>query len=447
MGGLYISPSSSEISWKRRAVRVSSEALLCLGVATIVASFVVDIGPNAQKPNIWILMGGLIMIVASAIGWSLTFCLMFDSDAQAREDNTFTGIVVSHTKDIDLPGSKIQHFNNNSFQTNNSNDSSNNLIHYDLNNQNKVGLGFLSRAFSFNQDEKIIKKDKNGKIIKTKVKKMKAVDKNAPLHSVEVIVPKAFLQQGGNIATLPDKLSPNMFDQFFSNKNLISGSNLDLMNNSQTTTTTTSSNSEYSNNSQLAGYSKMPGNYDPEVAQKLGKIPPIPKDSKKLAGYNDDTLDKRHSKEITDTIAKERERARSAKPKNNKINTNKTQNNTGNKQKQQNNNNKRRNEKEKISSKRSDTDSSSITNTYSTETETLSNSSYTDSRTTQSSKTNTTSYSDSYNSSQDYEEVQYNKRGERIRSKKNNRNDRNGQNNNNKKTRDNRDHKGDRRRR
>ena len=40
---------------------MSSEALLCLGVATIVASFVVDVNADGSKPNIWILIGGVIM--------------------------------------------------------------------------------------------------------------------------------------------------------------------------------------------------------------------------------------------------------------------------------------------------------------------------------------------------------------------------------------------------
>lgn len=79
MGGLYISPNSNDMSWKRRGLRVSSEALLCLGVATIVASFVVDVNPDGSKPNIWILIGGVIMLMAAAIGWSLTFCLVFES--------------------------------------------------------------------------------------------------------------------------------------------------------------------------------------------------------------------------------------------------------------------------------------------------------------------------------------------------------------------------------
>jgi len=75
MGGLYISPNSSEISWKRRAARVTSEALLCLGVATVVASFVVETAPEATKPNIWILVAGAITIFSASIGWALTFCL------------------------------------------------------------------------------------------------------------------------------------------------------------------------------------------------------------------------------------------------------------------------------------------------------------------------------------------------------------------------------------
>lgn len=79
MGGLYITPNSSEMGWKRRGLRVSSEALLCLGVATIVASFVVDVNADGSKPNIWILIGGVIMIMAAAIGWSLTFCLIWES--------------------------------------------------------------------------------------------------------------------------------------------------------------------------------------------------------------------------------------------------------------------------------------------------------------------------------------------------------------------------------
>ena len=88
MGGLYITPNSTEMGWKRRGLQrvfcilifwrnasffeknmkektlflwVSSEALLCLGVATIVASFVVDVNADGSKPNIWILIGGVIM--------------------------------------------------------------------------------------------------------------------------------------------------------------------------------------------------------------------------------------------------------------------------------------------------------------------------------------------------------------------------------------------------
>lgn len=364
MGGLYISPSSSEISWKRRALRVSSEALLCLGVATLVASFVVDTHPGAQKPNIYILMGGIIMMIASAIGWSLTFCLMFDADQQAREHsgNNFTGIVVRHTKEHDLPMPP--------------------------------------------KTNKVIS-DANGNLIKpikVKVKKMKAVDKNAPIHSVEVVVPQAFLQQGGNIATLPEKISPNMFDQFFSTRN-ISASKADLVNNG--------SGSEYSGNSQLPGYSKMPqGKYDPELAQKLGKIPPIPRDQKKITGYN---TDNRVSKEVTDKIAKERERARSKRPaKITKSGGNNRPKITNTNRKDQNKNHHGR--KEKVHHRRSDTESSSqssVTNTYSTETETLSSSSYTDSRT-ESRTSRSSSYSDSY--SQDYEEVKYDKKtGERLR--------------------------------
>lgn len=79
MGGLYITPNSTEMGWKRRGLRVSSEALLCLGVATIVASFVVDVNADGSKPNIWILIGGVIMIMAAAIGWSLTFCLIWET--------------------------------------------------------------------------------------------------------------------------------------------------------------------------------------------------------------------------------------------------------------------------------------------------------------------------------------------------------------------------------
>jgi len=69
---------------------VSSEALLCLGVATIVASFVVDVNADGSKPNIWILIGGVIMIMAAAIGWSLTFCLIWEtiqSDNNGSDQN------------------------------------------------------------------------------------------------------------------------------------------------------------------------------------------------------------------------------------------------------------------------------------------------------------------------------------------------------------------------
>lgn len=86
MGGLYTSVQSSEISWKRRALRVTSEALLCLGVATIVASFVIDITPDKQKPNIWILIGGVLMILAAAIGWALTFCLIWETSETRVEE-------------------------------------------------------------------------------------------------------------------------------------------------------------------------------------------------------------------------------------------------------------------------------------------------------------------------------------------------------------------------
>lgn len=79
MGGLYITPNSTEMGWKRRGLRVSSEALLCLGVATIVASFVIDVNADGSKPNIWILIGGVIMLMAAAIGWSLTFCLIWET--------------------------------------------------------------------------------------------------------------------------------------------------------------------------------------------------------------------------------------------------------------------------------------------------------------------------------------------------------------------------------
>jgi len=67
------------MGWKRRGLRVSSEALLCLGVATIVASFVIDVNADGSKPNIWILIGGVIMLMAAAIGWSLTFCLIWET--------------------------------------------------------------------------------------------------------------------------------------------------------------------------------------------------------------------------------------------------------------------------------------------------------------------------------------------------------------------------------
>lgn len=90
MGGLYITPNSTEMGWKRRGLRVSSEALLCLGVATIVASFVVDVNADGSKPNIWILIGGVIMIMAAAIGWSLTFCLIWEtiqSDNNGSDQN------------------------------------------------------------------------------------------------------------------------------------------------------------------------------------------------------------------------------------------------------------------------------------------------------------------------------------------------------------------------
>lgn len=87
MGGLYTSVQSSEISWKRRALRVTSEALLCLGVATVVASFVIDITPDKQKPNIWILIGGVLMILAAAIGWALTFCLIWEQ-AESRVEES-----------------------------------------------------------------------------------------------------------------------------------------------------------------------------------------------------------------------------------------------------------------------------------------------------------------------------------------------------------------------
>lgn len=111
MGGLYISPNSSEISWKRRAARVTSEALLCLGVATVVASFVVETAPEATKPNIWILVGGAIIIFSASIGWALTFCLACVSEpnniGSSRDPNA-----PIHSVEIRIPANvdeKIAH--------------------------------------------------------------------------------------------------------------------------------------------------------------------------------------------------------------------------------------------------------------------------------------------------------------------------------------------------
>merc|ERR1719454_1598227 len=213
---------------------------------------------------------------------------------------------------------------------------------------------------------------------------MKPVDRNAPIHSVEVVIPQEFLARGGNIATLPDKISPSMFDQFFAQNRIITGSEQDLMR---------SSASEYSNNSnqsQLPGYSKMPNNYDPIVAQKLGKVPPIPKDQKRVAGYDDAKTGQEKDRE---------ERKRKSK---NNDNTNKPKNTR----------------KQKISSRTSESSTHSLT--YSTESETISASSGSYSHSNSSSKTYSDSrtgstYTDSY--SQDYEEVRYDKNGERIRKK------------------------------
>merc|ERR1719454_578614 len=230
---------------------------------------------------------------------------------------------------------------------------------------------------------------------------MKPVDRNAPIHSVEVVIPQEFLARGGNIATLPDKISPSMFDQFFAQNRIITGSEQDLMR---------SSASEYSNNSnqsQLPGYSKMPNNYDPMVAQKLGKVPPIPKDQKRVAGYDDAKTGQEKDREERKRKSKN---DNTTKPSNSKNTKNTTKDKTGPQSKNA--------RKQKISSRTSESSTHSLT--YSTESETISASSGSYSHSNSSSKTYSDSrtgstYTDSY--SQDYEEVRYDKNGERIRKK------------------------------
>lgn len=168
MGGLYITPTSSEIGWKRRALRVSSEALLCLGVATIVASFVVDISPTAQKPNIWILICGVIMLLASSIGWSLTFCLICSPPTEFDRGNVITVDGPRYYEESEKPSGKFWPFSNNA-----------------------------------------------------NIKKMKAIDRNAPISSVEVTIPqKAIIDAGGFIPGVncygTDKIAPmHIYDTFF----------------------------------------------------------------------------------------------------------------------------------------------------------------------------------------------------------------------------------------
>lgn len=103
MGGLYITPNSSDMSWKRRGLRVSSEALLCIGVATIVASFVIDINPDGSKPNIWILIGGVIMILAASIGWALTFCLIWETHAENNQGSSMNPNAAVHSVQVVIP--------------------------------------------------------------------------------------------------------------------------------------------------------------------------------------------------------------------------------------------------------------------------------------------------------------------------------------------------------
>lgn len=107
MGGLYITPNSSDMSWKRRGLRVSSEALLCIGVATIVASFVIDINPDGSKPNIWILIGGVIMILAAAIGWALTFCLIWENVSQQQTGSSRNPNAAVHSIQVVVPDDKL----------------------------------------------------------------------------------------------------------------------------------------------------------------------------------------------------------------------------------------------------------------------------------------------------------------------------------------------------
>lgn len=436
MGGLYISPSSSEISWKRRGIRVSSEALLCLGVSTTVASFVVDIAPEMSKPNVWILTGGLIMIVASIIGWSLTFCLMFDPEQQAREDNNFTGIVISQDKQLKLPMAPALE---KSISTQKSLNQETDL--------NNLGFGFGNHKYQ-NQQKKKLKKQQTK--IKINKKAMKAVDKNAPIHSVEVVVPPAFLQNGDidlkKLAELPDNLTPNIFDQFFSGKNLLTedklkkiggskkikqkfnqygsqiGPNTAVNGRSGSMNSTGSSRiSAVTSETQLQGYDKLP-KVDPKVAAKLGKIPPIPTTKRNHNKKRQESV----AKNTLDRMALERERARSKKNNLNKKSQQQLQH--------QHKNSKKKQRRAETPTSYTPTETQTRTE-YRTEyqTQTYVSRTYSDSysettrrekskrRVSRSiSRTYSDSYSDDY--SDTYEEVKYDQKGKRVKSTKNNNN-------------------------
>lgn len=415
MGGLYVSPTSSEISWKRRAFRVSSEALLCLGVATIVASFVVEIGPTGQKPNIWILIGGLIMIIASVIGWSLTFCLMIDPEENSRRENNFTGIIIQSDQHVDAMGNKILELPGSvptSFSS-----AENKLQQQQISAILEKHQGFFGTeyyktpspvALSVNTEQH------------QRINKMRPVDKNAPLHSVEVKIPPEFFAAGGTINSLPHNLSPSYFDQYFATDKIVKNpkNHLDEIDEVDETDRKKGRNQnkggkskakkkeqrrerqrrdidsdDSGNYSQLPGYSKIQNNYDPNIAKKLGQVPPTPK-QKRVAGY-EDAKTYNPSKRPKNTNNSSSDEHSSANGSSDRSLIQKARRPAGTASKN-NNNRKKVNEPTYSSS----VDSSSYS--YSTEVETISH--------TQSSN----SFTDSY-TTQDYEEVKYNKKGERIR--------------------------------